>query len=482
MPQMGVSVSEGTVSRWLKAEGELVEKDETLLEISTDKVDTEVPSPAAGVVTKLLIPEGDTVDVGVKLAEITVGGEAGAGTGTEAPSIGDEVAQAPAAQAPESATPTSTAGASAVAAGGLNVPPPPAVAATNGNGRVPSGSVPPAPAAGTPGKFISPVVARIAAEHGVDANAVSGTGNGGRVTKKDILGYIEQGGAASAPAAAPHAAASAPASAPSAPPAAAPAAAAQVSAPANTPAQPPAGFTGAEEIINFNTMRKAIARHMVHSVQISPHVTSTMEVDMTRIVKMRSRVKSEVEQQWGVKVTFTHFVVRALIDAIAHWPLVNSEIRGESVVVKHYVNLGIAVALDRGEGLIVPVVHGAEEKNLVGIARSVNDLADRARRKALMPDDVAGGTFTLTNPGIFGAVHGTPIINQPQVAILDTEAIVKRPVVVTDADGNDNIAIRSMMNLCMSYDHRIIDGAYAVQFLAHLKRNLQEWDYSRFAG
>lgn len=229
-------------------------------------------------------------------------------------------------------------------------------------------------------------------------------------------------------------------------------------------------------------MRKAIARHMVESVQTSPHVTSTMEVDMTRVAAMRARLKGELQQQWGVKVTFTHFVVRALVDAIAHWPLINAEIRGDSAVIKNYVNLGIAVALDNGEGLIVPVLANAEEKNLVGIARGINDLADRARRKALMPDDVAGGTFTLTNPGIFGAIHGTPIINQPQVAILDTEAVVKRPWVVTDADGNDSIAIRSIMNLCLSYDHRLIDGAYAVQFLAHLKRNLQEWEEHQFVG
>jgi len=213
-------------------------------------------------------------------------------------------------------------------------------------------------------------------------------------------------------------------------------------------------------------MRKAIARHMIESVATSAHVTSTMEVDMTRVVNMRNSVKDEIAATWGVKVTFTHFVVRALIDAIAHYPLINAEIRGDSAVVKNYVNLGVAVALDGGAGLIVPVVKNAEEKNLVGIARAINDLATRARTKKLSPDDVSGGTFTLTNPGIYGAVHGTPIINQPQVAIIDTEAIIKRAVVVTDADGGDVIAIRSMMNLCISYDHRLIDGAYAVQFLA----------------
>jgi 2-oxoglutarate dehydrogenase E2 component (dihydrolipoamide succinyltransferase) len=258
--------------------------------------------------------------------------------------------------------------------------------------------------------------------------------------------------------------------------------AAAAPAPVQAAAPQPMGFTGEERIVNFSPMRKAIAKHMIESVTTSAHVTSTIEVDMTHVVNLRSALKNDYLQNWGVKLTFTHFVCRALIDAIAHYPLMNAEIRGESAVIKSFVNLGIAVALDGGEGLIVPVIRNAEEKNLVGMARSLNDLAERARSKQLVPDEVHGGTFTLTNPGVFGAIHGTPIINQPQVAILDTEAIVKRPVVLTDAGGNDSIAIRHMMNLCCSYDHRLIDGAYAVQFLAHVKRNLQEWDAARFAG
>jgi 2-oxoglutarate dehydrogenase E2 component (dihydrolipoamide succinyltransferase) len=225
-------------------------------------------------------------------------------------------------------------------------------------------------------------------------------------------------------------------------------------------------------------MRKAIARHMVESVHTSPHVTSTMEVDMTRVVKMRGRLKGELAQQWGVNVTFTHFVVRALIDAIAHYPLINAEIRGDSAVVKNYVNLGIAVALDNGEGLIVPVLKNAEEKNLVGIARGINDIASRARSKKLMPDDVSGGTFTLTNPGIFGATHGTPIINQPQVAILSSDGIARRPVVVRDADGGESIGIHSVGNLTMSWDHRAVDGAYAAAFLARAKEIIETRDWS----
>lgn len=454
MPQMGVSVSEGTVSRWLKAEGERIERDETLLEISTDKVDTEVPSPASGIVTKIFAQEGDTLDVGAKLAEISTGD-----------------GSAPAAAPAPAATPTPVASAPAPAAVPAPIPvmasaPVPVPTATNGNGNGQAASP------STPGRFVSPIVGKIAAEHGVNVDLVPGTGNGGRVTKKDILGYIASG-------------APAPAAAATAPVAVASPVAATPAPPVATPAAPMAAtpmFTGDERVVNFSPMRKAIARHMVESISTSAHVTSTIEVDMTNVVNMRAHVKDEIAATWGVKVTFTHFVIRALIDGIAHWPMINAEIRGESAVIKNYLNLGVAVALDGGEGLIVPVVKNAEERNLVGIARAVNDLAVRARTKQLGPDDVVGGTFTLTNPGVFGTIHGTPVINQPQVAILDTEAIVKRPMVLTGADGSESIAIRSMMNLCLSYDHRLIDGAYAAQFLAHMRQNLQTWDYARFLG
>lgn len=456
MPQMGVSVSEGTISRWMKAVGETIEKDETLLEISTDKVDTEVPSPAAGVISEIRAQEGDTLDVGAILAVISTDGAGSA----PAPAPVAEPAAAPAAPAPAAPAPPAPAPVMpAPVAAPAAVATPPAV---NGNGSAPA----------VPGRFVSPVVARIAAEHGVDVNGIPGTGAGGRVTKKDIMTFLASGAPAAAPAAPaiPAPAAAAPVAAP---------AVAAVSAPVATPTP---AFTGGEQVFNFNPMRKAIARHMTDSLATSAHVTSTIEVDMTNVVNMRGQVKDELARTWGVKVTFTHFVIRALIDAVAHFPMINSEIRGDSAVIKNYLNLGVAVALDGGEGLIVPVVKNAEEKNLVGIARSVNDLADRARSKKLGPDDVVGGTFTLTNPGVFGTIHGTPIINQPQVAILDTEAIVKRPWVMTDAHGNDSIAIRSIMNLAMSYDHRLIDGAYAAQFLAHLRRNLETWDYSRFLG
>lgn len=457
MPQMGVSVSEGTISRWLKNEGDTIEKDETLLEISTDKVDTEVPSPTTGVVTKIYAQEGDTLDVGAKLAEISPQGAGSPATSAPAP----EPAPPAPVGAPVAAplTPAAPTGAPASA-------PAPAAPSANGN-HAPQ----------TDRRFVSPVVSRIAAEHGIDVASVPGTGGGGRVTKKDIMAFIANPAAASATPSAPaQSFAAAPA------PSAAPQAAHTTPVPTPQAATPTPGFTGEERVLNFSAMRKAISRHMIESRQTSAHVTSTVEVDMTRVVNMRNQIKSELQQTWDVNVTFTHFVIRAMIDAIAAWPLINAEIRGDSAVIKSYVNLGVAVALDNGEGLIVPVIKNAEEKNLVGLARSVNDLATRARTKKLSPDDVHGGTITLTNPGIFGAIHGTPILNQPQVAIVDTEAIVKRPVVITDADGNDNIAIRSMMNICMSYDHRLIDGAYAVQFLAHLKRNLQEWDLSRFRG
>ncbi|MCW2925721.1 MAG: 2-oxoglutarate dehydrogenase component [Thermoleophilia bacterium] len=423
-----------------------------------------MPSPASGVVTKIVTAEGETVDVGALLAQIEVGGTAG-GSAPAAPAPIEQAQQTLAEEippAPVAATPS--------------VPdtPAPAPAAPQ--------AAPAAEGAMGAGRFVSPVVARIAADQGIDPSTVPGTGTGGRVTKKDILAFIEGGASAQAsapvmpaPATSPQGASAAGASTPAAPTPAA-------QTPAATPVAPPAPLDGGERVVNFNPMRKAIARHMVESTHTSPHVTSTMEVDMTRVVRMRGALKAELQAQWGVNVTFTHFAIRALIDAIAHWPLINAEIRGDSAVIKSYVNLGIAVALDNGEGLIVPVLRNAEEKNLVGIARGVKDLADRARNKKLSPDEVSGGTFTLTNPGIFGAVHGTPIINQPQVAILDTEAIIKRPVVVTDSEGADAIAIRSMMNLCMSYDHRLIDGAYAVQFLAHLKRSLETWDEAAFVG
>jgi 2-oxoglutarate dehydrogenase E2 component (dihydrolipoamide succinyltransferase) len=459
MPQMGVSVSEGTITKWLKSEGEEVAADESLLEISTDKVDTEVPSPASGVVQQILAQEGETVAVGTKIAVIAPEGapvEAAPETPPE-PATAQAAQESEATSGAEGETPTAE---KAEAAPSPRPEPAPTEAPPEpepepepeGDGR-------------REGKFVSPVVARIASEHDVDVSQVEGTGRGGRVTKKDILKFIESGAPAAAPA--------------EAPPAAAPQAPAAAPRPAPAPAAvAPAG--AGETIEPMSAMRKGIAEHMRRSLDTSAHVTTTFEVDLSKVVGIREKLKREYAERHGVKLTYLAFIARATIDAIEKWPWMNAEPRGESIVVKSYINLGIAVALEGGKGLIVPVIKNAEGMNLLGLARAIEDVADRARSKKLMPDDVQGGTFTITNPGGFGAIHGTPIISQPQVAILDVEAMVKRPVVVTGDDGSDVIAIRPIMNLCLSYDHRLVDGAYAAQFMRDLKENLQTWDESAY--
>jgi pyruvate dehydrogenase E2 component (dihydrolipoyllysine-residue acetyltransferase) len=453
MPQMGVSVSEGTITRWTKAVGETIEADETIVEISTDKVDTEIPSPATGVVRELFAGEGETVPVNTKIAVIDTGeGSAPA----EEPQAAREEPQAAAAAAPAPAA---------------NTEPVPAQAApveSNGHG-------------GDGRTFVSPVVARMVAEHGLDVAQIPGTGRGGRVTKKDVQQFIESGGTA-APATpevhdVPHFAPppEAPETSAPAPPAPAPPAA----APTVEVAAPGEAGPG-EELYRFNTIRKVIARHMRHSLETAAQVTTVIEVDMTGVVNLRKKWKPEYQRRYGVNLTYVPFVARATIDAIGRWPWVNAEVNGETALIKKYVNLGMAVAVDDAKGLMVPVIQHAEEKNLVGLSRSVIELADKARTKTLSPDEMSGGTFTITNPGVFGALIGTPIIPEGQVAILDVEAIVKRPVVVTDEHGNDAIAIRHMMFLCLSYDHRLVDGAYAAQFMAQLKQNLESWDEHAF--
>ena len=343
------------------------------------------------------------------------------------------------------------------------------------------------------------------AEHNLDINVIPGTGTGGRVTKRDVRQFIESGGEAPAAPAAPaapevhdvpHFSASledaivepTPAAAPAAPAPPAPAAApapppAPAAAPVTEPAAAPVAVpetVGGEELYRFSTIRKVIARHMRHSLETAAQVTTVLEVDMTGIVEMRKRWKPEFKTRHGVNLTYIPFVALATIDAISQWPWVNAEVQGETAIIKQYVNLGMAVAVDDSKGLMVPVIRGAEEKNLLGLSRSVVELADKARTKTLTPDEMSGGTFTITNPGVFGALIGTPIIPEGQVAILDVEAIVKRPVVVTDEHGNDAIAIRSMMFLCLSYDHRLVDGAYAAQFMAQVKSNLETWDEGSF--
>ena len=460
MPQMGVSVSEGTVTKWLKQVGETVASDETLLEISTDKVDTEVPSPDTGVVTEILVQEGETVDVGTVLARIEAGGAPPAAPTPAAP-VGpvQEVEPLPPAMPPEIV-------------------------------QEPREEVHAAPADGHEHAFVSPVVARIAAEHGINTSELAGTGAGGRVTKRDILAFVE---AARAPVAEPEAEAAASPAPSSAPPAAPPvpavaaptAAAPAAAAPAFTAPAPAApvfpGEPGVGEVIEpMNAMRRGIAEHMRRSLDTAAHVTSAIEVDMSKVVAIRERLKPEYERAYGINPTYLSFIARATVETLREWPWVNAELRGESIVTKSFVNLGFAVALEGGKGLIVPVVKHAEGLNLVGTARAIADVAERARNKRLLPDDVTGGTFTITNPGSFGTFMGTPVISQPQVAILGTYAVVKRPWVIQDEAGKDAIAVRPMMNLTLTYDHRLVDGAYGAQFLRDLRAKLETWDESAY--
>ena len=472
MPQMGVSVSEGTITKWLKQPGERIERDEALLEISTDKVDTEVPSPGEGVVAQILVGEGQTVEVGTVLAVIAPEGAAGAAPAEPAAPTPEP---APAPAAPEPAPVEAAA--------------PPASAAPE-----PVASTPPAaPASGNGRTFVSPVVARIAAEHGVDPNAVPGTGQGGRVTKKDILTFIEQGPPVPAEPPAPAAATAAPAeaaqapvaepavAAPAAPPVAPPPVAPPPVAPSPAAPAPPAPAADEEaapgEVLEpITAMRRGVMEHMRRSLDTSAHVTSAIEIDMSKVVAARKQLKPEFEKGYGVNPTYLAFIGRATVDTLKSWPWVNGEIRGEKIVTRTYVNLGIAVSLEGGKGLIVPVIRNAEGLNLLGIARSIADIAERARTKKLLPDDVQGGTFTITNPGGYGTFHGTPIISQPQAGILGTYALVKRPWVVQDELGQDVIAIRPMMNLTLTYDHRLVDGAYAGGFLKELRERLEGWD------
>jgi pyruvate dehydrogenase E2 component (dihydrolipoamide acetyltransferase) len=445
MPQMGVSVSEGTVTKWNKQVGDRIESDETLLEISTDKVDTEVPSPASGVVTEILVPEGETVEVGTVLARI--GGE---GAAAAAP---PEPATQPAADAAEASA--SEGQAPATEPQELAQPAPAAESAPSGNGK----------------SFVSPVVARIASEHGIDPSQVTGTGNGGRVTKRDIQAFIDSGAQAPPAPAPPQAAPAAPAPAPPAP-AASPAAPAPPAATTSQEAAPP-GL--GESYEPMTAMRRGIAEHMRRSLDTSAHVTSAIEVDMSKVVQIREKLKQEYQSAYGVNPTYLAFIARAAAETLHEYPWVNGELRGDKIVTRNYVNLGFAVELADGKGLIVPVVKNAETLNLLGMAKAIADVAKRARDKQLAPDDVTGGTFTITNPGGYGTFHGTPVISQPQAGILGTYAIVKRPWVITDETGADAIAIRSMMNLTLTYDHRLVDGAYAGRFLRDLRQRLQTW-------
>jgi pyruvate dehydrogenase E2 component (dihydrolipoamide acetyltransferase) len=461
MPQMGVSVSEGTITKWLKQVGEPINADESLLEISTDKVDTEVPSPASGVLAEILVREGETVEVGTKLAVIAPEGAevapssdgdvpepATAQAAAESNAASDSPATTPTAETVEEARPAPAAASETTSE--------PADEDASGNGK----------------SFVSPVVARIAAEHGVDPGQVQGSGRSGRVTKKDILAFVEDGGTAQAPPQAP--------AAPAAPPAPAAPAPQATAAPPPAPAPAPAAAQVGESLEPMSAMRRGIAEHMRRSLDTSAHVTSAIEVDMSKVVAIRQKLKKEFEKDYGVNPTYLSFIARAAVETLREYPWVNGEIRDDQIVTRPYVNLGFAVELADGKGLIVPVLKNAETLNLLGIAKGVTDIAQRARDKKLLPDEVQGGTFTITNPGGYGTFHGTPIISQPQAAILGTYAVVKRPWVIQDEHGKDVIAIRPIMNLTLTYDHRLVDGALAGRFLRDLRAKLESWGESDY--
>ena len=425
MPQMGESIAEGTITKWMKKVGEHVDRDEPLFEISTDKVDAEIPSPAEGILTQILVKENETVAVNTVVAVVD-----GEGAGVKAPTAAEATTPSPEAPSPAPAAPVT-------AAAPPSVTPLAAEDEESGEGEE---------------VRTSPLVRRIAREHNVDLSEVKGSGLGGRVSKKDILDFIDQRRASASPA--PPMPVAAPA--PIAPPVA-----------QATPS--PVTFTGAAQIVAMTPMRRQIAEHMVMSKHTSAHVYTLVEVEMTRVVGARERFKQDFEERNGIKLTFTPFFVRACVEAIKELPVINSSVDGTNIIYKRDVNIGIAVALENG--LIVPVIKRADEKNFLGVARAVQDLADRARSKRLSVDDVQGGTFTITNPGSFGGLFGLPIIHQPQVAILGVGAIEKRPVVRDAA-----IAIRHMVYLSVSYDHRVIDGAVAERFMGKIKKILESWD------
>ncbi len=427
MPQMGESVAEGTVTKWLKKIGERVERDELLFEISTDKVDAEIPSPAAGVLAKILVKENETVPVNTVVAVIE-GEDARAEPAAAQKPQTEKIIPSPAPAPPVAPT------ASLPAAHG---------------GPEPS-AAPPRVAPGAKVRS-SPLVRRIAREHEVDLSKLEGSGLGGRISKKDILTYLREKSSAETSPATPRP------TAPTTPPV------------PGAPAAPPIVFSGPVEVVSMTPMRRQIAEHMLASRRTSAHVTTVFEVEMTKVVETRERQAEEFERRNGLKLTYTPFLVRAAVEAIKEFPILNASIDGTNLVYKRDVNIGVAVALETG--LIVPVVKQANEKNFLGIARAVQDLAERARTKRLSVEDVQGGTFTITNPGVFGSLLGTPIINQPQVAILGVGAIEKRPVVRQDA-----IAIRPMVYLALSFDHRLIDGAVADQFMSRVKAHLENWE------
>jgi len=463
MPQMGESIFEGTITKWLKKPGDKIERDEPLFEISTDKVDAEIPSPSAGVLKEIKVNEGQTVPIQTVVAVIDA---EGAGAAAAAPAPASAKAEAPK-PTPVAASPKDEAPAPKAV--------PPAPAQRPGPSLVPAAGSPAPPqrpaATSVSGEKIrsSPLVRRIARDQNIDLAQVPGTGAGGRISKRDILAAVEGGGITSGTAARTAAGAAPAPSRPTVPPPASGGAAASAVLENAVPRE--RMYFGHYEVQPMSVMRQRIAEHMVLSKHVSPHVYSVDEVNVSSIAALRAKMKDKFEQAAGTKLTFMPFFVRAAVEGLRAFPTVNASVDGTNIILHKECNIGIAVALDWG--LIVPVIKGAEEKNFLGIARAINDLAERARTKKLKPDEVAESTFSITNPGVFGGLFGLPVINQPNVAILGLGTIEKRPVVIDDA-----IAIRSMVYLTLSYDHRVVDGAVAHQFMGKVKHTLENWTES----
>jgi pyruvate dehydrogenase E2 component (dihydrolipoamide acetyltransferase) len=459
MPQMGESIVEGTLTKWLKKAGEHVDRDEPLFEISTDKVDTEIPSPAAGVLKEVLVEEGKTVAISTVVGRI----EEGAGNGASAPAAA--AAKAAPAPPPSRPAPAPPAAAKAPALPSPEPEPlPEPVAQSAGPYPIPVEEPAPALEAESPAGPLSPLVRKMAREYGIDLKQVRGSGAGGRITKQDLEAYMSaQGARTMAQSSAPSTAVAT--TTPSAPTVYAPATPA---VPPPAPAIMPRAEAPRARVEPMSVMRQRIAEHMVMSKRISAHVTTVHKTDMTKIAKMRERNKAEFQARYGYSLTFLPFVAKAAAEAIRHFPILNASIEGANIIYHNEINIGIAVALENG--LIVPVIRNADEKNVVGLQRSIVDLSTRARSRQLKPDEVQGGTFSITNFGSFGSVFATPVINQPQVAILGVGAVEKLPVVVDDA-----IAIRSIAYLALTFDHRLIDGALADQFTGKVKSILENW-------
>jgi pyruvate dehydrogenase E2 component (dihydrolipoamide acetyltransferase) len=487
MPQMGESIAEGTITRWLKKVGDRVERDEPLFEISTDKVDAEIPSPAAGILTEIKFQEGETVEVNKVIAVLDGGDGAasqsnGGASAAEVSSatasqeaVSSEPPPPPPAQPAPTAQPAASSAAEQTPAASSAAAAPPAAKEQDSKGA----QTPPASSTSTGGNGSeqtveelrrtksSPLVRNIAREHGIDITRLEGTGMSGRVTKNDILSFIESGAAMSPQEAMQQ-------TATTAAPAAQPAPAMPASSPAQTP--PIAPPSAEDRVEQMSNMRKKIAEHMTLSRRTSAHVTTVYEIDMTRIARLRAEHKRAFQERTGTKLTFMPFIFQAVTNAIRKFPIFNAQVSGDQIIYKRDINLGMAVALDWG--LIVPVIKRADDLSISGLARAANDLADRARTKQLKPDDVAGGTFTITNPGVFGGLFGTPIINQPQVAILGVGTIEKRAKVITTPEGDDLIAIRQMAYFALTFDHRIIDGSDAEKFLGYVKELLEAGQFA----